>query len=134
PWTTTDVPWSPPIASIPMRGIEAVMSESRPGSLGGRLNDLFAVVEAAIGADAMRLLRAAAVAAGMKAGFRELPVGAALAPPGARVSPLGYCHRSNPPVRDLSGSRQRMAWCSQGPRLRSAPHVGQSPLQTSLQC
>src|SRR5439155_9300108 len=63
---------------------------------GSRHDDLLAVVVAAVRAHPMRLLQAAAVAAGMETRGSELPVRAPLAPARARVPSLGYCHRVPP--------------------------------------
>src|SRR5262245_53772253 len=80
-----------------------------------RRNDLFALVVAAVRADAVRLLGAAAMAAGIEARALQLPVGAALLAAGARVSPLGYGHGFLPSSR--SGRRT-------GPSARSTVRTG----------
>src|SRR5262249_37264779 len=73
--------------------------------LGGRLDDLFAVVIAALRADPVRLLGAAAVAAGMGARRTELPGSGPLLAARAGVSGLGYRHEFPSSLFARSGSR-----------------------------
>src|SRR5262245_63458054 len=115
------------MASIPIRGIEDVMWGPDRVSLGGRLNDLFAVVEAAVRADPMRLLWAAAVATRLQAGCLELPMRAPLAPAGAGVPALGDCHRSIPPVRGRCSAASIRAAASTGPEVQIGAAPGAQP-------
>src|SRR6188474_257663 len=90
-----------------MRGTGLIRESGSAGSIGARRNDLFAVVIAAIGTDAMRPLGAAAVAARVRARRPKLPVRATLASARRRVPTLGNCHDSLVPPRCRSSSSLR---------------------------
>src|SRR5262245_36802935 len=87
-------PWRQCRYGEPRPSLEA----RRAGALiAARRDDLFAVVVAAVRADAVRLLRGAAAATRVKARRFELPVRAPLAPARAGMSPFRNCHREHPP-------------------------------------
>src|SRR5882672_11120388 len=103
PWITTPGARSPPMASTPMTGRPARSLTFAPcpqplRGLRRLLRDHFlAGVIAAVTADAVRQLGLAAVWTERPGGHREFPVGAALLAARARVSSLGYGHRSSFP-------------------------------------
>src|SRR6185437_10428932 len=112
PWITTPGARSPPMASTPMTGRpdrSLTVAPYPPPLRGLRLlgDHLFARVVAAVAAHAVRQLRLAAMGAEGPGGHRELPVRAALLAARARMSSLGYGHRSSFPSFERADTAAR---------------------------